>query len=114
MKFNQPAPELPVRDWMAARAYYVERLGFTPAWTLEDARMAAIAHGDCAIFLRQSEAKIVPVVLWMFAEDVDAAYEALLARGADVQDPPVDEPWGLRQFTVQDRDGHRFHIFHDL
>ena len=92
MKLSQPTPELPVRDWRAAQDFYVAKMGFTPAWTLEDAQMTALAHGECAIFLRQVEGAITPCVHWIFVDDVDAAHRDLTALGADIQGPPVDEP----------------------
>lgn len=39
-------------------------------------------------------------------DDVDAAYEALLERGARPGTPPTDRPWGQRTAYVRDPDGH--------
>ncbi|WP_230374155.1 VOC family protein [Pontivivens ytuae] len=112
--FAQATPELPVRDVIAAQIHYRDRLGFTIAWHNEDGRIGAVAHGACAIFLRGVDGPIAPVTLWIFAADVDAACRDLTALGADIVDPLADKPWGLRQFTVRDGDGHLIHIHHDL
>ncbi|GAA2781280.1 VOC family protein [Streptomyces rameus] len=38
-------------------------------------------------------------------EDVDAAYAAMRARGAEIVHPLTDEEWGVRRFFVRDPDG---------
>ncbi|MFF9069905.1 VOC family protein [Streptomyces sp. NPDC014891] len=48
-----------------------------------------------------------PVVPDMSVEvdDVDAAYGAVRASGAEIVHPLTDEPWGVRRFFVRDPDG---------
>ncbi|MER6448063.1 VOC family protein [Streptomyces venezuelae] len=43
--------------------------------------------------------------LWLQVEDVQAAYEELRGRGAEVLRPPRLEPWGLIEMWVADPDG---------
>ncbi|WP_256107561.1 VOC family protein [Streptomyces sp. ODS05-4] len=43
--------------------------------------------------------------LWMQVADVQAAYEEVAARGADVVRPPRKEPWGLVEMWLADPDG---------
>ncbi|WP_425567903.1 VOC family protein [Plantactinospora mayteni] len=38
-------------------------------------------------------------------DDVDAAYEAVRATGAEIVHPITDERWGVRRFFVRDPDG---------
>ncbi|MEL6641689.1 MAG: VOC family protein [Pseudomonadota bacterium] len=114
MKLHQPTPELPVADVKAAQVYYRDAFGFEVGWYNELARKGAVFHGDCAIFFQETAGPITPVVLWIFSENVDEAYENLVASGADIVSPLKDTPWGLRQFTVQDGEGHHLHIFVDL
>ncbi|MGJ5749914.1 glyoxalase/bleomycin resistance protein/dioxygenase superfamily protein [Streptomyces puniciscabiei] len=38
-------------------------------------------------------------------EDVDAAYAAMLERGAEIVHPLTDEEWGVRRFFVRDPNG---------
>lgn len=45
------------------------------------------------------------VVLTLRPADVDAAHEALRARGAEILCPPRDAPWGVRLFMVRDPSG---------
>lgn len=114
MQIEQPVPELPVRDVNAAQVYYRDRLGFEIAWHNTGGRIGAVSQGPCAIFLRETDASISPVTLWFFAPDVDGDYARFTALGAHVADPLSDKPWGLRQFTLRDPNGHLLHFHHDL
>jgi len=52
-------------------------------------------------------------VHWVFAPEIDAAYEELSSRGARIVEPLEMKPLGLRQFTVEDIDGNRFYFHCD-
>ena len=39
--------------------------------------------------------------------DIDAYYEQVRTRGAQVLKELRDEPWGMREFAVRTADGHR-------
>ena len=43
-------------------------------------------------------------------EDVDAAYEALKARGVTMLRPPTNQPWGLRTAYFADPEGNLWEI----
>ena len=109
-----PTPELPVPDVRAAQAYYRDTLGFEIAWYNAEGRIGAVAHGDCAIFFREAAGDISPATFWIFSAEVDASHAAFVARGADFVSPLQNTEYGLRQFTVRDPYGNRFHIFCDL
>ena len=113
MKISQPTPELAVPNVQQAQEYYRDTLGFKIAWYDEEGRIGAVAHGDCAIFFRETSEIISPGVFWVFTECVDEAHSELVQLGADVLQEPCDKPWGLRQFTVRDAYGNLFHFFHD-
>jgi catechol 2,3-dioxygenase-like lactoylglutathione lyase family enzyme len=46
--------------------------------------------------------------------DCDAAWEALLARGAVPASPPTTRAWGQRTAYVRDPDGHLIELAQDL
>ena len=114
MTLAAPTPELPVRDVVVAQHHWRDRFGFEVAWHDADGQIGAVALGDGAVFFRETAGSITPVTLWMFADDVDAAYAAMVDRGAEIVDPISDKPWGMRQFTLQDQDGHLIHVHCDL
>ena len=45
------------------------------------------------------------VVVTLTPEDVDRAYDTLIAKGAEVIFPPRDAPWGVRMFMLKDPNG---------
>ena len=47
-------------------------------------------------------------------EDVDAAYEALSAKGVTFLRPPTNQPWGLRTAHFADPEGHLWEINQSL
>jgi len=49
-------------------------------------------------------------VLVTEVEDVDAAYEELLARGVEFIRAPEDRPWGLRTAHLKDPEGNVWEI----
>jgi catechol 2,3-dioxygenase-like lactoylglutathione lyase family enzyme len=103
----------PVPDVEKAQAYYRDVLGFEIAWTLEDKSMGAAGREDIAIFfLKQTQ--ITPTHHWIFAEDIDATYQEMKTRKANITDDIENKPWDLRQFTIEDPNGHRFTFHHDL
>lgn len=68
--------------------------------------LASPANPTAQITL-MSEERTAPVTpdLSIEVEDVDAVYEAVRARGAEVVHPLQDEEWGVRRFFVTDPNG---------
>lgn len=52
----------------------------------------------------------LPLELNIWTEDVDGVYRELLQRGVAFLSPPQDQPWGMRNITFFDLDGHRCEI----
>jgi uncharacterized glyoxalase superfamily protein PhnB len=42
----------------------------------------------------------------MFVRDIDRLHDELRERGARIEMPPTDMPWGLREMNVADLDGN--------
>ena len=110
---HQPVPELPVADVERAQRYYRDTLGFDIGWIEPSNVIGSVSRGEAAIFLRRREPPFEPAVSWVFADDVDATHEEMKASGANIVDPLELKPWKLRQFTIEDLDGNRFHFHHD-
>jgi uncharacterized glyoxalase superfamily protein PhnB len=110
---GQPVPELPVADVERAQQYYRDVLGFEIGWLYPGKAMGSVSRGNVVIFFRRRQQPFEPEVHWVFAGDIDATYEELRSSGSKIVDPLETKPWGLRQFTVEDLDGHRFHFHCD-
>jgi uncharacterized glyoxalase superfamily protein PhnB len=109
----QPVPELPVLDVERSQQHYCDALGFDVAWLDASKDIGAVSRGEVVIFLRKRLPPFEPAVHWVFAADIDATYQELVSRGANIVEPLEKKPWGLTQFTVEDVDGNRFYFHHD-
>ena len=47
-------------------------------------------------------------MLVISVEDVDAVYDEVRERGLEPHGPPEDRPYGVRDFSFTDPDGHQF------
>lgn len=50
--------------------------------------------------------------VWMswWVKDVDACHAECVRAGVEIVRPPVDEPWGVREFLIRHPDGHYFRV----
>jgi len=111
---SQPVPELPVSDVEKAQEYYRDIFGYKIEWIYPTKEIGAISKGENVLFFRKREGEFDPAVHWVFADDVDVTYNKLVNSGAKIVEDIEDKQWGLRQFTIEDLYGNRFHIHHDL
>lgn len=107
-----------VRDVQAAKTFYTTVLGLAePEERGGPPTMALLLAGGCTISLQDADAMgLAPaacegIELGFEVEDVDAAWQAMQAAGAEVLGEPVDQSFG-RTFDARDPDGHRLVIFH--
>jgi len=104
-------PQLPVRDVRASQRYYRDVLGFKIAW-IYDEDYGAVYNGTTEIYLSRTDGPIEPVWSFVRVEDADALLAVYRERGAKVVEDIASHPWGMREFTVEDDNGHRFRIGH--
>jgi PhnB protein len=75
---------------------------------------AQIRIGDSAIFVNDAFPEMGPVPgpasLWIYTDDVDAAFKRAVDAGAEVKMALADMFWGDRLATVVDRWGHRWNL----
>jgi uncharacterized glyoxalase superfamily protein PhnB len=111
--FGHPTPELPVLNVERAQQYYSDTFGFKIGWLYPGNQIGSVSRDDVVIFFRQRSQPFEPAVHWIFAADIEAAYEELCSSGARIVEPLELKPWGLCQFTVEDLDGNRFYFHCD-
>ena len=106
-------PILPADDLAAARAFYVDGLGFDvrfeatedgrtgllgvargPIWLTIDAPMTGHGRQACASLL---------------VDDADRYFTEWRER-VEIPDAPRDEPWGARTFSVHDPSGNTIFV----
>jgi catechol 2,3-dioxygenase-like lactoylglutathione lyase family enzyme len=101
-----------VRDLVAARAFYTEKLGFAEVFVDEEGRWAELQRGDMRIALAEGE----PQEGGVAAVDVDdARAEAERLRGAEVDVGVVFELHNeVRLLDVFDPDGNRVQLVEQI
>ena len=115
------APTLGVRDVKKAVEYYVGVLGFEcPGGIFEGGApgeggvYAIVRRADIEIHLQIRRREVFAAKresiegdAYLFVPDVDAIFEEFKAKAVVIHRPPEDAPYGLRDFVIEDPEGHR-------
>ncbi|GAB4331894.1 MAG: hypothetical protein Kow0010_17520 [Dehalococcoidia bacterium] len=102
-------PNLPVRDVAAAAAFYRDVLGFRVTTQFEDGSFALLHGGSAELALVRRDSPS-PQGAYLYVRGIQAALARCEAAMAKVVYPLTDEPWGLRNFVLEDPDGHHIAI----
>jgi uncharacterized glyoxalase superfamily protein PhnB len=102
-QFIQGAPVLHVPDIHAAIGYYRDTLGFTSDFGDDD--YAIVWRDNSAIHFVRSDRSPSGVHLFQWVRDVDACYNEVRERGAEIIAEPGNRPYGVRDFSVRDPNG---------
>ena len=95
-------PVLPYPDVAAAVAWLTATFGFTLRLRIGDHR-AQLNVGDGAMVVVQGSGRGQVMVR---VEDVDRHHDHASKQGARVLQAPTDQPYGERQYSVEDLAGH--------
>jgi catechol 2,3-dioxygenase-like lactoylglutathione lyase family enzyme len=125
MTFRYTHTRLLVQDFAACFRFYCDVLGFAPRYGDQRGPYAEFKLDGITLALYQRElmadaleapmpasaAGADEVVLCMQVDDVDAAYEALHAKGVRFIAGPTDRPnWRIRTAHLRDPDGNLIEI----
>jgi catechol 2,3-dioxygenase-like lactoylglutathione lyase family enzyme len=105
------APQLPVADVARSQAWYRDVLGLEIAWT-RGASFGAMRGRGVELFLARSEPPHAPATCCVLVDDADFAYALCRERNAPIEEPIASTPWGTREFSLRDPDGHLLRIGH--
>ena len=111
---KQAIPNIFVKDFQAALAYYCGPLGFHPLFVYGDIPFYAhVARDEAILAIRHVTRPVIDhtageALLSAFVEvaDVDALHASLQAAGAHIRQAPRDEPWAMRSLIVSDLDAN--------
>ena len=102
-QFVPGAPVLHVPDVTATATFYRDVLGFT--WDFGDETYAVVWRDNSAIHFVKDVESPKGVHLFQWVKDIDSYYREVMARGAPAAAQPEDQPYGIREFGVQDING---------
>jgi uncharacterized glyoxalase superfamily protein PhnB len=111
---SSAAPQFLVEKLDDSVAFYEQRLGFSCDFVYEGfyasvSRDGAVIHLKCAPKLeaerahRKSEEHLDA---YLAVAGVEELHRELVGRGAPITQPLQEQPWGTRDFHVEDPDGY--------
>ncbi|WP_019930742.1 VOC family protein [Nocardia sp. BMG111209] len=112
MTVNRIVPDLQAADLHASATFYRQMLGMEIV--MDHGWIVTLADPDrpenqLSLMTHDESASVVPVAS-LEVDDVDAAYQAARAAGAEIVHELTEEPWGVRRFFVRDPAGHVVNI----
>jgi [ribosomal protein S5]-alanine N-acetyltransferase len=105
-------PILSVVDVGAAVAWYESMLGFGVDFIAGDPpELAIVSRGEWSatsvrIHLRRAAAAVRQEIYLLVGAGIDDLFAHVRARGARIRAAVDTRPWGMREFTIEDLDGH--------
>lgn len=119
------APILLVADVVASANYYRDKLGFRYDRFWGEPPGFCMPHRDKHVVMLSQvkdpkhivpHYKIVPNMwnIYFWVEDVESLYEELKSRGATIDYELCVQPYGCKEFGVQDLDGYDIAFGQDL
>jgi GNAT superfamily N-acetyltransferase len=102
-------PIFPVANVVATVGYYCDVLGFTQKWLWgEPPDFGGVRWGKVGAMFALQSLGAPTNGQWhsFFVEGIDALYDFQRRNGATIQSPLEAKPWGLREYTVRDLNGH--------
>jgi len=112
---EQHHASLAVADVLAAAEFYREKLGFFTSFTWGDPpTMAGVNLGNVQIFLEQGAPSPTGLSVYFVVGDADELYAFHRANGVEILMEPDDRLYGLRDYSVRDRDGYALTFGHRI
>lgn len=100
-------PTLYVSDLAASIEFYTRKLGLTLGFTWgEPPAMAGVNFDRVSMFLEQGRGSVAAGAVYFVVDKVDELYEFHRGNGAEIEAPPADQEYGMRDYHVLDPDGH--------
>jgi uncharacterized glyoxalase superfamily protein PhnB len=121
LRMTSVSPSFTVNDLERSLAWYRDVLGFSVGekWMRDGVMLGAeIEAGSVSFMIGQDDWKKgrdrkKGEGFRLYCEtrqDIDALAQAIEARGGSLDEPPKDQPWGSRDFSLTDPDGFKITI----
>jgi catechol 2,3-dioxygenase-like lactoylglutathione lyase family enzyme len=106
-------PTLFVRDLATALDYYTRKLGFRFDFDWGDPpTFAGISLDKVQMFLAQGDPNPAGCQVFFAVGDADELHALHRRNGVKILCPPTDRAWAIRDYEVEDADGHRLIFGH--
>ena len=100
-------PEIPCHDIEQMTAWYARAFGFTLRIGIGNHR-AQLNVGDGAVVLIERGTSTSTSSVMVRVQDAHAHHDRAKVAGAEILRAPEDHPYGERQYTAVDPEGHRW------
>ena len=117
MHITSVATQIRVSDLERSLQFYVETLGFEEEFRFQDF-YAGLRAGSALLHLKRVDAPDPSIAfvqagdhlhLYIKVADLDATFRELEGK-AELVYPITTKPWGDREFTIRDPDGHTLYL----
>lgn len=102
---------LPVKNFKESLEFYTKVLGFDIAWIWDEEGYGAVKCGEVEIHLDKQET-VNPYSSYLFVENADHIFSFYKKQGVKIIKEIESKPWGVREFTFEDINGHLFRVAH--
>jgi uncharacterized glyoxalase superfamily protein PhnB len=114
VRYRSAVPVIATDDVLAAPDYYTRVLGFEKHFVYGDPPVYAGIRRDEMLLYLTLDPEMVSALkksglhpdVFLWVEDVDAAYQQHQAGGARIVEEIADRPWDARQYVVEDPNGY--------
>lgn len=119
-KIGGPTPIIFVKNVDAAMDYYRNVLGFAIDWEVDlesdcGGKYVGLSRGACELHMALCHCEVDRHTgnsdVRISTSNVDALFEEMKAAGVNVRFEPANQPWGFREFDIEDPDGNRFSFY---
>jgi catechol 2,3-dioxygenase-like lactoylglutathione lyase family enzyme len=112
---EQIHPALRVRDILAAVDFYTNKLGFHLGFTWgAPPAMAGVNLGDVQMFLELGPPDPHAASVYFVVGNADELFAFHRTQGVEIEEPPGDREYGLRDYRIRDLDGYVLGFGHHL
>lgn len=106
MPSSSVIPVLAYPDVPAAIDWLCENFEFSLRWRVADHRAQLNVFGGCVALTKRSESDRSGHSVMVRVDDVDVHYARANQSGTHILQPPIDYPYGERQYSAEDLAGH--------
>jgi lactoylglutathione lyase len=111
--YRRPFPILQVANVQRSVAFYRDQLGFEPSFSFpeDEPQFVTLELDGATVGLSAGEPTGTgSTAIWLYTDDVDAAFAELRDAGTRVIAEPADQTFGERVASLADPDGYVIHI----